>query len=279
MPTWSTSPSTSVGRLLGDRVAVEAETEVAVVLGAQGPPFKHRMIARMAEILELAARESEGLSLTDIAQRLSAPVSSVQSLVNGLVETGYLTRSGRKYHLGPAPYVLHLIAQRPPIRVVRHSDLEALHEATGLTAYLGINLAGRAIYLDHVTGDAAFAYLAETHAPRPLLRTAVGRVLLANMDKRLLFEVLRNADEQDQPLVEPFLQEIPAIREAEYAVTRGLAATDHWSVAAPVRENGKTVAAVGLTGTPEEMKDDLDRLGVLLREHAQLWGDRVPDSY
>ncbi|PKW15469.1 IclR family transcriptional regulator [Saccharopolyspora spinosa] len=258
-------------------MAAEAESDVA--RGAQGPPLKHRMIARVAEILELAAREREGVSLTEFAQRLSAPVSSVQSLVNGLVETGYLTKSGRKYVLGPAPYVLHLIAQREPIRVVRHSDLEALHEATGLTAYLGINLAGRAIYLDHVTGDPAFAYLAETHAPRPLLRTAVGRILLANLDKRLLFEILRNVDEQDQPLVEPFLQEIPAILEADYAATQGLVASDHWAVAAPVRENGKTVAAVALTGTPEEMKDDLDRLGVLLRERAQLWENRVPDSY
>lgn len=258
---------------------VEAETDAVVVREVKGPPLKHRMIARVAEILELAARESEGVSLTEFAQRLSAPVSSVQALVNGLVETGYLTKSGRKYVLGPAPYVLHLIARRPPIRIVRHSDLEALHEATGLTAYIGINLAGRAIYLDHVTGDSAFAYLAETHAPRPLLRTAVGRVLLANMDKRLLFDILRNADAQDQPLVEPFLQEIPEIREADYAFTQGLAASDHWAVAAPIRENGITVAAVALTGTPQEMKDDLDRLGVLLRDRAQLWTNRVPDSY
>ncbi|ANN21664.1 hypothetical protein SD37_09430 [Amycolatopsis orientalis] len=235
------------------------------------------MIARVAEILELAARESEGVSLTEFAQRLSAPVSSVQSLVNGLVDTGYLSKSARKYVLGPAPYVLHLIARRPPISVVKHSDLEALHEATGLTAYLGINLAGRAIYLDHVTGDPAFAYVAETHAPRPLLRTAVGRVLLANMDKRLLFDILRNADAREQPLVEPFLQDIPAIREAGYAVTRGLAASDHWAVAAPIRENGITVAAVALTGTPEEMKDDLDRLGALLRDRAQEWTKRGPD--
>lgn len=258
--------------------AVEPDAEVAVARGAEGPPLKHRMIARVAEILELAARESEGVNLTEFAQRLSAPVSSVQSLVNGLVETGYLTKSGRKYVLGPAPYVLHLIAQRVPIQVVRHSDLEALYETTGRTAYLGINLAGRAIYLDHVTGDPVFAYLAETHAPRPLLRTAVGRVLLANMDKRPMFEILRNVDELDRPLVEPFLHEIPAIREADYAITQGLASTDHWAVAAPVRENGKTVAAVGLTGTPEEMKDDLERWGGLLSERAGQWSARVPGS-
>lgn len=258
---------------------MESEAEVAVAREAPSPPIplKHRMIARVAEILELAARESDGVSLTEFSRRLSAPVSSVQGLVNGLVETGYLTKAGRKYVLGPAPYVLNLIAQRKPIDVIKHSDLEALHETTGRTVYLGINLAGRAIYLDHVTGDPAFAYLAETHAPRPLLRTAVGRVLLANMDKRHLFEVLRNVDEQDQPLVRPFLEESPTIRETDYAVTQGLASNGHWAVAAPVRENGETVAAVGVTGTAEEMKDDLDHLGVLLREHAQRWQSRATD--
>ncbi|ANN21666.1 hypothetical protein SD37_09455 [Amycolatopsis orientalis] len=235
------------------------------------------MIGRVAEILEIAARESdgEGVSLTEFSRRLSAPVSTVQGLVNGLVETGYLSRSGRTYVLGPAPYVLHLIARRPLIDVVRHADIEALHEATGRTAYLGINLAGRVIYLDHVTGDPGFAFLAETHAPRPLLRTAVGRALLANMEKRRLFEILRNVDEQDEPLVAPFLQESPAIRESGYAVTKGLALTGHWAVAAPVREHGKTVAAVGLSGTPQEMENDLDRLGVMLSESARHWEHRA----
>lgn len=259
---------------------VSTDASDAVALEAPSPPpRKHRMIARVAEILELAARESDGVSLTEFSQRLSAPVSSVQSLVNGLVETGYLTRSRRRYVLGPAPYVLHLIARRPPLGVVRHSDLEGLHEATGHTAYLGINLAGRAIYLDHVTGDPAFAFLAETHAPRPLLRTAVGRVLLAYLDKRDQFEILRDVEEQDKPLVGPFLQESPAIREAGYAVTQDLTMNDHWAVAAPICEDGRTVAAVGLTSTPEKMKGDVDRLGILLREHAQMWSNRTPANY
>ena len=69
----------------------------------------------------------------------------------------------------------------------------------------------------------------------------------------------------------------PAIREADYAVTQGQAASDHGAAAAPVRENGETVAAVALTGIPEEMKDDLDRLDEN-RISDVILGVRSPDS-
>ncbi|MGC2939912.1 IclR family transcriptional regulator [Brevibacterium sp. FAM 24638] len=261
---------TSSEQRLGATMAHEREDD-HVVPSVRVPPLRHRMIARVAEILELAARESDGLSLTEFAQLLAAPVSSVQSLVNGLVETDYLTKTGRKYVLGPAPFILNLIARRSPINVVKHDDLELLHKETGRTAFLGIVVAGRVIYIDHVSANPAFAYLAETHAPRPLLRTAAGRVLLANMDKRPLFEILRRVDQRDQNLVEPFLEEVPSILDQDLAISRGLATADHWTVAVPVRENGATVAALGISGTPEQMRNDLDRIGQLLLDRVRGW--------
>jgi DNA-binding IclR family transcriptional regulator len=238
-------------------------------------PLTHRVIARVAQILEMTARDSGGLSLTEIARQLSAPVSSVQSLVNGLVATGYLSRAGTKYFLGPAPYVLNLIAQRPPIRVVTHDDLEALHQQTGQMALLGVVLDGKVIYIDHVTTDARFGFVAETHAPRPLLRTAIGRVLLASLDQRHMFELLRSVDGRDASLVEPFLLELPAIQASELAITRGLVSPGYWTIATPVREQGRLVAAVGLSGAPRVMRERMDEFGALLLERTRQWSGRI----
>jgi DNA-binding IclR family transcriptional regulator len=237
-------------------------------------PLKHRMIARVASILEMVAREPEGLSLTNIARQAEAPVSSVQGLVNGLVETGYLDRSDKRYFLGPAPYVLNLIAQRPPIQIVRHTDLEELHHETGRTVVLGIMLTGKVIYIDHVTSDPTFAFLAETHAPRPLLRTAVGRVLLANMDRRQQFEHLRSGGVDDGALIDAFLHESAGIRESDLAQTRGLVGPGYWTVATAVRERGRVVAALALSGPPAEMRDRMDELGGLLLQRMRGWKAR-----
>jgi DNA-binding IclR family transcriptional regulator len=248
-------------------------------MDGSGSKQRHRMIARVAQILDLVARQGAGLTLTEIAQELTAPVSSVQGLVNGLVETGYLTKRARRYTLGPAPYVLNLIARRPLIRTVSRADLESLHRKTGQTVLLGVVVGGAVMYLDHVTNDPRFAFLAETHAPRPLLRTACGRVLLANMERREQHDLLRREPAGSAALVEQFLQELPAIRVSDLATTRGMAGPDYWTVATPLREDGQVVAAIGLSGTPDEMDGRMDELGTVLLEHVPAWSSRGVDGY
>ena len=262
---------------VGGRVERDSAEAMSHATPRPRSPIRHRMVARVAEILEMAARERAGLTLTEIAQQLSAPVSSVQSLVNGLVDTGYLDRSGRRYLLGPAPYVLNLIAQRPPIQIVRRADLEALHKETGQTVLLGIVLSGKVIYINHVTSDPQYAFLAETHASRPLLRTAAGRVLLANMDRRQQFDLLASVSADDAPLVDPFLQESAAIRETGLAFTRGLAGPNYWAVSTPVRERGRVVAALSLSGAPDTMRGRMEELGAILLDRTDRWAARLVD--
>src|ERR671935_2575050 len=81
---------------------------------------RHRTVDRIAAIQETVASRPEGISLTQLARRMDAPVSSIQKLVNGLVATGYLAEVGRRFVLGPAPYVLSVRAGRPPVRTLRH---------------------------------------------------------------------------------------------------------------------------------------------------------------
>ncbi|WP_214368653.1 IclR family transcriptional regulator [Pseudonocardia sp. H11422] len=225
----------------------------------------HRTVDRVAQILELVAREHDGLSLTEIAHRVGAPISSIQGLVNGLAAVGYLTEQGRRFVLGPAPYVLNLLAGRPPVRVVRHDDLETLHGMTGCTVLLGVMVGRDVIYIDYATDSPRHAYATETRIHRPLIRTATGRVLLANLDKRELYAYLNGLDADEQGYVDGFLQELTAIRTDDLATTQGHMNPDVWAVATPVREEGRVVAAVGLAGTPGEMEGRQDQLGQILR--------------
>ncbi|NMH97935.1 IclR family transcriptional regulator [Pseudonocardia acidicola] len=234
----------------------------------------HRTVDRIAQILELAAREHGGLSLTEIAQRVGAPISSVQGLVNGLAAVGYLTEQGRRFVLGPAPYVLNLLADRPPVSVVRHDDLETLLDMTGCTVLLGVMVGRDVIYIDYATDSPAHAYATETRIHRPLIRTATGRVLLANLDKRELYAYLNGLDPADQQYVDGFLTELNTIRSEDVATTRGHMNPEVWAVATPVREDGRVVAAVGLAGTPGQMEGRQDQLGQILRTQVRSLGHR-----
>ncbi|RLV57382.1 IclR family transcriptional regulator [Aeromicrobium phragmitis] len=236
---------------------------------------RHRTVDRIADILDMTAREPRGLSLTDIALRLGAPVSSVQSLVNGLTAAGFLSEVDRRFTLGPAPYVLNLTAGRQPVRSVRHDDLEMLSNITGCLVALGISVGGKVVYIDHFTvGNSNTTFVAETHLGRPMLRTCIGRVLLAFSDKRDMYAYLTNADEAERPYVEGFMNEVDMIRETGLAVSRGYLQAGLTGIAAPIREDGRVVAAVGLVAATETVRHRIDALGEVLRTHTADWAQR-----
>ncbi|NLG47454.1 helix-turn-helix domain-containing protein [Gordonia sp. (in: high G+C Gram-positive bacteria)] len=233
----------------------------------------HRTVDRVAAIMETAARSgSDGVTLTDLAAQVGAPVSSMQGLVNGLVAVGYLDERARRYVLGGAPYLLNRLAGRAAVASVRHDDLEWIHQRTGLTTVLSIAVGSGLFYVDYCSSDPRFAYLAENHVRRSLTRTSSGWVLLADMDKRDLWPHLRELGDDDPALVDRFLAALPGIAET------GICAAPHASLdgdgaAIAVTEDGRTVAAVSVIGSHEEVSARAEELVDILREAADRWRD------
>ncbi len=234
------------------------------------PRPRHRMIDRAATILDLAARSRNGITLTEFARQLGAPVSSVQSLVNGLVANGYLDERDRRYVLGPAPFLLTRLAGRLPVTSVTHADLTAMHAQTQLTAVLAIAVGGELYYVDYASSDPQYAYLAEGFVRRSLIRTSAGWVLLAGMERRDLWTQLSALPPEDADLVDRFLRQLPQIQRDGLVVTPGVSAeADGISVA--VAEDGQTVAAVGIMGDPREVDRRKKELIAILTRHRTAW--------
>lgn len=232
------------------------------------------MIDRVATILDLAARSRHGITLTEFARELGAPVSSIQGLVNGLAATGYLDERDRRYMLGPAPFLLTRLAGRLPVTTVRHDDLAAMHEETGMTVVLAIVVGSDLYYVDYASSDQRYAYLAEGFVRRSLIRTSAGWVLLAGMERRDLWAQLAALPADDAALVGRFLEALPQIQRDGLVVAPGAAAeADGVSVA--VTEDGKTVAAVGIMGDPREVDQRKQELIEVLGRHRTQWARRA----
>jgi DNA-binding IclR family transcriptional regulator len=232
------------------------------------------MIDRVAIILELAARSRHGITLTEFARELAAPVSSIQGLVNGLAATGYLDERDRRYLLGPAPFLLTRLAGRLPVTTVSHDDLVSMHEETGMTAVLAIVVGSDLYYVDYASADPRYAYLAERFVRRSLIRTSAGWVLLAGMERRDLWAQLGALPPEDADLVGRFFRELPQIQRDGLAVAPGVSAeADGLSVA--VTEDGETVAAVGIMGDPREVDQRKEELIAVLARHRAQWGRRA----
>ncbi|ASE56170.1 MULTISPECIES: helix-turn-helix domain-containing protein [Corynebacterium] len=228
---------------------------------------RHRMVDRVAAILELVARSNEGLTLTDIAHTLNYPLSTTQGLVNGLTVTGYLDESNKRYTLGMAPFLLNVMAGRRMVNVPT-AELEAIHNETGLITVLALPVGGKLFYLKTVGESMRYQYLTENFLPRSLLRTSAGWVLMSRFEKRELWSYLNSARPEDQVYVDDFLRQAGEIAETGVCAAPGIAeggGVDGVSIA--VEEDGATVAAVCVFGRPEKIAENKDELVEILKRH------------
>lgn len=232
---------------------------------------RHRMVDRVAAIMETVARSGTGLTLTAVAKSLDAPVSSVQGLLNGLVAVGYLDERDRVYTLGTAPYLLNVIAGRPPVTSVSHDQLEALHAETGLTTTLSTDVGDDLFYVDHVSSDPRYAYVTENRLRRSLLRTSAGWLLLADREKRDIWSYLGGRPAEDAERVEAFLGSLDELRATGICAAPGVAVDDGDGVSVALRERGRTIATVGVIGSAEDIAARRDALTEICLRHATAW--------
>jgi len=232
------------------------------------------MVDRMAAVLEHVARSDQGMTLTELARAVEAPVSSIQGLVNGLVATGYLEERDRRYSLGTAPYLLNLIAGRHLVTSVDHSVLESIHAGCGMTTLLSIAVSTDVFYIDSVSREPRYDYLAKNFVRRSLIRTSAGWVLLADYTRRDLWTYLSSLPAEDEERVERFLANLDEIRET------GICAGPHTSevadgVSLAVREDDRTVGAISIVGPEDDIEQRRGELTRLLREHRDRWESRA----
>lgn len=235
---------------------------------------RHRMVDRVASILELVARSPNGLSLTAVSKALRVPVSSTQGLINGLVATGYLDEYERTYTLGTAPYLLNVIAGRPPVTSVSRQQMLALYNETGLTTALSTDVGDSLFYVDHVSEDPHYAYLGENRLRRSLIRTSAGWLLLADREKRDIWAYLNTQDEEMRPFVEQFLRSLESLRTTGVCASPKVAVDGGDGVSVALRERGRTIAAVGVIGSREVIDRRQDELTQICERHAESWGLR-----
>ncbi|WP_254854129.1 IclR family transcriptional regulator [Nocardia donostiensis] len=143
------------------------------------------VMGRVLKLLE-PFRESDGLTLTELAERTGFPRSSAHRLLLQLVGVGWLRRNGTMYHFGPKMMELGSLA-RSHDRIYRAAvtTMYQLHKSTGMAVHLAVLEDDDLLYLEKIGGRWAAATL-NTHAGqrRPAQGTAEGVALLAYRNRR-----------------------------------------------------------------------------------------------
>lgn len=229
------------------------------------------MVDRVSAILEAAARSRAGLTLTELADHIDAPLSSTQGLANGLVSTGYLIERDRTYHLGPAPFFLTRLAGASPVDAVSNDHLQEIHAATGHTVVLAIAVGDGLYYVDHVAESARYSYLAENFIKRSLIRASSGWILLSGMSRRDLWSYLSLLPTEDEPFADEFLDSLRQIQADQIVIAPAVSTTGIEGIATSVTAEGEIIGSVAVIGDHEEILNDAQDISSILLDYREKW--------
>src|SRR5258706_8846926 len=179
-------------------------------MNTQSMPQNHRTIDRVTRILEEVVY-NPGMTFAELVRALDAPKSSVHGFIRGLLTSGWLHQDQHRFYLGPAVYGLTLASGHIRAGLVTHADLVALHEETGLAAFLGVQAGDHLIYIAEAGSDHVSGFEARSNIRRTLLITAGGKALLATRPEAERDSYLRRWSVDESDLVDKFLEEYDAI--------------------------------------------------------------------
>jgi DNA-binding IclR family transcriptional regulator len=213
---------------------------------------------RVLDVLELLAAEPQGLTLSEISERLGIAHSSAHALLHTLLVRGYLTQrnAGRRtFHLGVRLIQLGLnVSDRLELRSTARPVLERLVSTTHDTALLVVPDRGDLLYVDKVVSDAREVRTdPRTSLRRPLHCSSLGKALLAALDDQSVMVVadrLGLPAATDRSITDPaaLREDLGATRRRGYAVDRQEAVVGVCCVGAPIRDHaGRPVASVSLS--------------------------------
>ena len=205
---------------------------------------------RVLDIFEAFATRKRPLTLSQLAEAVSAPVSSCYGVVKAMEERGYLHCVSDRKDWYPTARMLQntkeieegesLIARFLPV-------LTELRNVTRETIIVGqaANANNSIIYLSVLEGLQAIKYTAEVGDRKPLHSTAIGKVVLGAMTddarmkvlKRLKLEAVTSETFSEPELVN---KDILAGLERGYQMTKGENVVDVGAIAMPLRRLGRT---------------------------------------
>jgi DNA-binding IclR family transcriptional regulator len=231
------------------------------------PARPHRTVDRVIQILETVSLSPRGVTLAELAAVLDAAKTSVQELTNGLLARGYLTEEEHRFHLGPGPFILASRANKLAALSLDHQFVVELSKVLGCNVLVGVRVGDAIVFTDHVGAESpSLAFVARTHARRPLYTSAAGKTLLANVPDDEMYRLLDLAAPEQAGEVRRFLEELPEIRSRQLAFNRGATLSDAFVVATPLlAPDGDLIAAISAAVDPAEA-DRLDDVGEQLKQ-------------
>jgi DNA-binding IclR family transcriptional regulator len=218
-------------------------------------------LARGLEVLAAFTPDAPRRTPAELAAALGVTRSALFRVLYTLTELGFLLHDRASGRYAPGPALLRLGQGLSPARDVLPTAtpvLEALRDATGWSAHLGVLEGAQVVYLLRLPARRGLRGIVRVGTRLPAHATAMGRVLLAGLAEERLHALLREDPPPSPALV---LRRARADRQRGHVAHRGEFEAGMASIAAPLADAaGHVVAAVNLSAPLAEAPEARMRL-------------------
>ncbi|WP_336000401.1 IclR family transcriptional regulator [Halorientalis halophila] len=207
--------------------------------------------------------ELDGAGVTELADRLEKPKSTVHDHLRTLHDLEYVVKVDGSYRVSTKFLELGEYERESlPVYDIAKPELDALADRTGDHANLMIEEHGKGVYIYKSTGTDAARLDTYPGFRTPLHSTALGKAIFSEMPDERIHEIV---DEVSLPEITPhtiterdqLFEEIETIRDQGFAIDREERAEGIQCVAAPVNAGGgDRLAAVSVSGLASKMRGD-----------------------
>ena len=250
-------------------------------------------LTRGLSILEALARAEGGITLTDVAQRVTLPPSTTHRLLSTLERMGYVYQAGDLglWYVGLQAFTVGagFLANRDFV-AQSHSYLRRLMEQAGETANLAILDGTEAVFIAQVQCREMMRILVKLGSRVPLHASGVGKAIFAALpDEQVdaIFKVkgLPRITEHTITSPETMWAALKVIRQRGYSFDDEEHAPGTRCVAATVYdEHAEPLGAISIAGPATRLPDErIRQLGPLVAHTAEelthRLGGRWPHPY
>ncbi|TYT61673.1 IclR family transcriptional regulator [Natrialba swarupiae] len=219
--------------------------------------------ARSLDIIEML-RELNGARLTEIADAVGLPNSTVHNHLSTLLERGYVVKQGHQYHVGLRFLDFGEYARRTREAYLPAQDeLDQLAAETGQTAFLLTEENGVGVVLYVSRADGAVPVDLRPGNRLPLHSSGVGQAYMAYLSDEKIDEIVDRfglPERTESTISEPaeLHDTLAEVRERGIAVEVGGRLPGVTSIGTAIKdESGTIVAAIGIAGAGGSF-DDVD---------------------
>jgi len=226
-------------------------------------------------IEEISTVNDHGLSLSEIAEKIALPISTVYRIIQNLVAWQYLAeKDNGNYVLGFTFLTFGNIVKRDLVLTnYARKYMDELNQKTKETIYLAIldKMDGDLIYIDKRESHRNIKLAAGVGTHNYIHSTANGKCLVSKMSVDKLRELLtaKGMPQLTNSTItdfSQFIEEIKSVREKGFALDDLENESGVRCIAAPIYDyTGNVVAALSISGVETNMEPEL-----LKNEYSQL---------